>query len=302
MKTDSRTTEQIAIVLKQWGISGEDIKHIYTSAHNSSWNVGGKYVLQQHFKPNIEFQSRKIRLVSLLAKERIPTVVYLKTIKGDWTAPEGAYTLAEMLEGEHIDFFEAPELMCELGRGLAQLHLAFSKLESDLQCKDNDFYAEWENYIKPGLVGVSNEIIEQTEAKLSAVYRNLPRCPIHRDVHEENILFHNDKISGWLDFDLSRRDIRIFDMAYLLAGLLVGNIGDSTKLKTWKTIYRNLLDGYSEINRLTEDEISVLPDLMIAIELLFVTYWNDMGDEAEHKKANELAEWLFKMKYVDIVI
>ncbi|MCL2855391.1 MAG: phosphotransferase [Defluviitaleaceae bacterium] len=296
MKINSVAIEHIVDVLKHWGISGETVEYIYTSEHNSSWNIGGRFVLQRQLVHDAQHQSRKIRLATILAKEGIATVVYLKTTQGDLATPDGAYTLMEMLKGEHIDFYASPDLMCELGRGLAELHLALSKLESELQCRDNDFYAEWENYIKPGLIGVSYEIIEQAEAKISAVYEKLPRCPIHRDIHAQNVLFHNGKISGWLDFELSRKDARIFDIAYLLVGLLVGHTKDSAKLDIWKTIYRNLLEGYNEINRLTDDEISVLPDLMIAIELLFVTYWNGVGNNSGRDEANELAEWLFHNK------
>jgi Ser/Thr protein kinase RdoA (MazF antagonist) len=281
-------TEQIADVLKCWGISGETVEHI----RNSSWDIGGKFVLQR--QTDNQRQTQKIRVANLLAEEGIPTAVYLKTEQGEWTTPDGEYTLMEMLKGEHLDFYTSPSLMCELGRGLARLHLALAKIETELQCRDNDFCAEWENYIKPGLVGVSDEIIVQTEAKISAVYEKLPRCPIHRDVHAQNVLFHNGKISGWLDFELNRKDARIFDIAYLLSGLLAGHMEDSAKLDIWKTLYRNLLEGYSEINILTEDEISVLPDLMIAIELLFVTYWNGEGNDTGRIEAKELAEWLFR--------
>jgi len=293
MEMSSVTTEQIDIILSLWGISGKTVEHIYTSAHNSSWDVGGRFILQRQLSPDIEKLSRNILLSNLLAKENIPIIVYIKTTQGEWTSPDGAYTLTERLKGKHLDFYTSPDLMFEMGRGLAQLHVAFSRLEDELQCREHNFITEWENYIKPGLFGVSNVIIKQTEDEISAVYEKLPRCLIHRDVHAQNVLFDNGKISGWLDFDLNRKDARIFDIAYLLAGLLVGCTEDSTKLDIWKAIYKNLLVSYNEVSPLTEDEISILPDLMSAIELLFVTYWNSMGNDSERDKANKLAEWLF---------
>jgi Ser/Thr protein kinase RdoA (MazF antagonist) len=293
MEKDSVSIEQIGDILKHWGVSGESIEHVYTSAYNSSWNVGGRFILQRQLTSDVDKQSRKIRLANLLAKENVSTVVYIKTIHGDWTSSDGAYTLTKRIKGEHLDFYTSPDLICELGRGLAQLHLVLSKLESELQYKDHDFYTEWKNYIKPGLVGVSDDIIEQTEARVFSVYDMLPRCPIHRDVHAQNVLFYNGKISGWLDFELTRKDARIFDIAYLLGGLLVGRMGDSVELNIWRIIKHNLLGGYSEVSPLTEEEISILPDMMIAIELLFVTYWNSVNNDSERDKAVELAEWLF---------
>jgi Ser/Thr protein kinase RdoA (MazF antagonist) len=285
-KMHSASLEQIADILKFWGISGENVRH----TSNSSWNVGGKFVLQ--FVPSMQHQLRKIRLANLLIEAGIPAAVYVKTAQGELTTPDGAYTLMEMLAGEHINFYDSPDLMHELGRGLAQLHIALSKLEPQLQCSDNDFYAEWKNYIKPGLVGVSAEIINHTEAKLATTYEKLPRCPIHRDVHAQNVLFLGNKISGWLDFELSRKDARIFDLAYLLAGLLVGHTKNPANQATWKHLYRNAIRGYNEVSPLTPEETTTLPHLMIAIELLFVTYWNTANNAPERTKAAELAAWL----------
>jgi Ser/Thr protein kinase RdoA (MazF antagonist) len=281
--------------LTHWGLSDEPITHIYTSAHNSSWDIGDKYILQQQLDPDADTDrlTKNIRLVNLLSAENIPTVVYIKTLSGEWTTPDKSYSLMEKLKGEHIDFYDFPELVTELGRGLAELHLALSGIETELEYKDYDFLSEWNNYIKPGLSHVSDEIIKRVETKIFANYSSLPRSPIHRDVHSQNVLFCDGKISGWLDFDLNRKDARIFDLAYLLAGLLVGKMNNPSALTIWKIIYRNLLDGYNEISPLTESEIAALPDLMIAIELLFVTYWNKVGNEKQREMAKELAIWLY---------
>jgi len=279
-------------ILQHWNVSGEPVTLIYKSAHNSTWNIGDKYILKNN--PNAEQLSRNIHLANLLAAQNIPAVTYIKTINGEWTAPDKTYCLMEKIKGEHIDFYASPEIIRELGRGLARLHTALSEIEPELQCHDNNFLVEWRDYIKPGLVGVSDSLAEQTENRLFSLYGKLPRGPIHRDVHSQNVLFCDGKITGWLDFDLNRKDVRVFDLAYLLAGLLVGRIDDSQKIKEWKNIYRELLTGYDEVNTLTADERKALPILMIAIELLFVTYFGSMGKDEERDKANALAEWLHK--------
>ena len=55
---------------------------------------------------------------------------------------------------------------------------------------------------------------------LEAVYDDLPKQLIHRDVHFGNFLFFEGNLSGYIDFDLSQRNIRIFDICYFLTGLL----------------------------------------------------------------------------------
>jgi Ser/Thr protein kinase RdoA (MazF antagonist) len=267
-------------ILENWGLSEESVELIQTSLHNSTWNIGGKYILQQHSGSNKEHMHRMVHLANMLIAQGIPAIEFIKT--------DNEYSLTKKIEGEHIDFYASPDTATELGRGLAQLHNALT----EIKCDNNDFLREWKNYIKPGLVCVSQEIIEQTELKLVNLYEKLPRCPIHRDVHSNNILFRNGKISGWLDFELNRKDARVFDLAYFLAGLLVGKIENPRMIETWKTIYRNVLAGYSEVSPLSPEEIEILPFLLIAIELLFVTYWNSLENSAERDKAIELAQYL----------
>ncbi|MCL1882875.1 MAG: phosphotransferase [Defluviitaleaceae bacterium] len=284
-----------------WNLQCETFEHIQTSAHNSSWSIDGKFVLRRILEPNIAQLTQTIQLSNLLDGAGIPTVVYLKTTSGGWSTPSGEYCLMEKLNGEHCDFYESPILAKELGRGLARLHLALSEIESELQYKDYDFLSEWNNYIKTGLVGVSDEIICRVETIIFNNYKNLPRTPIHRDAHSRNVLFNDEKLSGWLDFDLSRKDARIFDLAYFLAGLLVGEINNPDKLRIWKQICRNSIEGYSEISPLNGEEIKSLPCFMIAIELLFVTYWNSVGNDKEHEKAKELAVWIHEVGFEEFL-
>ena len=62
-------------------------------------------------------------------------------------------------------------------------------------------------------------------------------------------------------------------------------------------MYTYLIDGYNELSPLSDLEINFLPDLMNAIELLFVTYWNSVGNVEESEKAKRLAMWIFKEKF-----
>jgi Ser/Thr protein kinase RdoA (MazF antagonist) len=277
-------------ILKFWGLSNEVVTLLHAGEDNSTWSVGDKYILQH--KPNSAQHS--IQLANLLMENGIPAAVYVKTISGDWTTPDGTHCLMEKVEGLHVDFYESPELIRELGRGLALLHAAFLKLEPRLHCKDNNFIGEWNSWIKPGLSGVSDSLVQRTEEQLFGLYEKLPRCPIHRDVHAQNVLFNNGKISGWLDFDLNRKDARIFDLAYLLAGLLVGKIDNPPMIEIWRTLYRDVLAGYNEISALTAAEIEALPVLMVAIELLFVTFWSSKGNTKGRAEALALAEWINK--------
>ena len=289
-------------ILAHWGLEGESLVHIQTSANGSTWGVGDKFVLRR--QDGVARLARCFRLSELLAEEGVPAVVFVRTKLGEWTSPDGEHCLTQRMEGAHMDFFASPEAAVALGKGLARLHLALAKIESELMYEDYDFICEWSNYIKPGLggagsvrfahcaPGVSDEIVRRVEGDVLAAYVGLPRCPIHRDVHAQNVLFCDGAVSGWLDFGLTRKDARVFDLAYFLAGLLVGRQDDSVGLETWRVIYRNLLAGYKAVSPLQDAETEILPALMIAIELLFVTYWNGAGNVEARDEAGALAAWL----------
>ena len=77
---------------------------------------------------------------------------------------------------------------------------------------------------------LGEEDYTRTVSLLEAVYPSLPKQLIHRDVHFGNFLFFEGSLSGYIDFDLSQRNIRIFDLCYFLSGLLAEETEDAYPL------------------------------------------------------------------------
>jgi len=283
-------------VLKHWGLEEEPVKlreRSCKSASNEIWEVGNQYILKGYSDKGALQTS--IEINKLLLRSQVSVVEYLQTTDGNWKTADGSYCMMKKLPGQHLTFDEVTEsIVQELGKELAKLHLSLLKVESETFYQDHDFLSEWYDYIKPGLVNVADDIVDFVEGKLVGLYSLLPRQLIHRDIHFENILFKNDKLTGWLDLDLSRKDIRIFDLAYFLVGQLVGKVEDPRQISKWCLVRDSLLAGYNKVERLSTEEIEILPVLMIAIELLFVTYWQGKGNVREQGKAICLAKWLYE--------
>lgn len=72
---------------------------------------------------------------------------------------------------------------------------------------------------------LDEETFRSAVGNLQDGYDRLPRQLIHRDVHFGNFLFDHGEFSGYIDFDLSQKNIRIFDICYFLTGLLSSQIG-----------------------------------------------------------------------------
>ena len=284
------TKVDIAAVLEHWGLSEMTATPIYGSA-NSTWEIGGRYVLKHN--PNPGELAGSLQLTGLLAAEGIPVATHVRTRDGGLTTPDGKNCLMTKLRGEVVDLYRRRELAAVLGGELARLHVALARIEPRVSgCCDNDLLAEWKSYIAPGIAGeISGERIAYVEEGLLALYPALPRQLIHRDVHLNNLLFEEDRLSGWLDFDLRRRDARLFDIVYLLGSL---QPEDRARAPVWSSICGDILAGYERLQPLSPDERKALPVLLLAEGLLFVAFWGDQGNQKKRREAAEAVDWLFQ--------
>ena len=281
---------EINEILKFWGLDGAIVTPMEQRSE-STWDVGGMYVLK-HFRA-AEDLSRSMKFSRLLSSHGIPVITFIPADDGQITPQDSLYCLMTKLPGKHVDFYEEQSLAHEMGRELARLHIALSDIESKTSCHDSNLLSDWHDRIKPGLGDVSTCMVQSIDTAFCDMFPKLPHQLIHRDVHCHNVLFENGRLTGWLDFDLSHRNVRIFDIAYLLSGLLIGIIDNPVKVEKWRSIYIDLLHGYDEVNRLSDNERNAIPVLMIMIEFLFIWYWEEQGDSEQRGIALELATWLY---------
>ena len=131
---------------------------------------------------------------------------------------------------------------------------------------------------------VDQEEYSKTVESLEKVYDALPKQLIHRDVHFGNFLFFEEDLSGYIDFDLSQKNIRIFDICYFLAGLLAEEAEKALTKNEWIRNVKAAMAGYESICKLSEKEKEAVPCVMECIEILFVAYFIGIEDT---KHAND---------------
>ncbi len=139
-----------------------------------------------------------------------------------------------------------------MGETIASLHVMFRECEKKIPFWDNSLLDEMEGWVKDILTADGWKLIRKQEyessvKRLRTVYAVLPKQLIHRDVHFGNFLFQNGEFSGYIDFDLSQRNIRIFDLSYFLAGLLAKESGNNLQKEEWLRILHDVLSGYESI-------------------------------------------------------
>ncbi|MBQ7918581.1 MAG: phosphotransferase [Lachnospiraceae bacterium] len=279
--------DYINAILYDWDMEDEEVKQIYDSV----WQVGDKYVLKVY--DNVTMLERNIRIISILSDLEIP-VGRLIPNRNNLTYSKDEhnyYILTERLKGSNIvGLEELDKLSYKMGKIIADLHNAF------LQCEKQDDF--WENnlllemkgwiadtFIRKGWGDVNKNRYDDTLLNLESLYGTLPVQLIHRDVHFGNFLFDNGNFSGYIDFDLSQKNIRIFDICYFVLGLLSEEEKVDITQEKWFEILKDVFRGYNEVNKLSLQEIKAVPYVMKSIELLFAAWFLNQND----KKCSENA-------------
>ena len=111
---------------------------------------------------------------------------------------------------------------------------------------------------------LSKNIYEEYDRICSNWPKDLPSGIIHADLFPDNILFHDDQISGVIDFSFSCNDFLSYDLSICINAWCFRD-GEFDIL-----LSRNLLNGYQEERQLRNDEIEKLPILCSGSALRFL--------------------------------
>ena len=133
--------------------------------------------------------------------------------------------------------------------------------------KDDTYY-----YVLTQKLRGSNitEINENIAHKLGCILANLHTA--FRECESQG------EFSGYIDFDLSQRNIKIFDLCYVMLGLLSEEEKLEISEKQWFVILEKFFDGYEQQCKLTVEEKQAIPYVMESIEILFAAWFVGQND------------------------
>ena len=172
----------------------------------------------------------------------------------------------------------------EIGRAAGELSLAFTKISAPKESPTPPYYELYKvhhavtsdnfreviqssqfDHVREPTSFIFDEIVnlEKTIANLLAL--NLPMQLIHGDLHYDNVLVHEEKVSGVLDFEFCAYDWRAMEVAICLSKY-VGDVNATQKVDEF-------LSGFCEFITLTEDEARALPALIKLRVLSNVVYF-----------------------------
>ena len=285
--------EKIEQILPLWEIESGQILQIYPSA----WEVNSSFVMKVYQDRNQ--LERNITISTKLLESNIPVAEIVTTNSGDkYVECDGAYFLmSKKLSGSNRADIRDTRLAGQMGYAIAQLHKAFLECERVIDFWDNSLLVEMQGWIRENLAAdkwniVSEDEYVNTKQELEQIYKFLPRQLIHRDVHFGNFLFQDDKLTGYIDFDLSQRNIRIFDICYFLTGLLAEETEIPLTKDEWMNMVSAVIEGYERLSALTIQEKEAIPCVMKCIEILFVAYYISVKDVKCAKDAKEVFSFI----------
>lgn len=295
------THKDAARVLKHWGLEGEQLRDVLVESTGAQREnlaqVGAKYFLKRTADP--KKLENNLALTKALAELGLLSPVPVPTLAGEEYLREGeyCYTLTERLPGCSVTALELlePENARREGMAIAGLHRALKDIEASVE--EADLLSTLKNWAVPtakDALGLTKGWCEDFLAQMEGLWQSLPRQIIHRDLCPGNLVRDGEEW-GFLDFELSQRNIRIYDVVYAAGAVLSETF--PAHAEAWLGCWKGLLEGYAP----TETERKAAPLVLLGSQLVCVAWFAGQEKYRELFETNKrmtlwLLEWLEELK------
>ncbi len=207
--------------------------------------------------------------------------------------------LVTFLNGQSKNKITSEECF-EIGKITAQLHEITKKF--NVSRKNNLSIESWQNIFEKTIKkkkDLDETIIKKTKNYLNFLKdnwpKNLPQGIIHADLFPDNIFFTNNKVSGIIDFYFACNDFFAYEIAICINSICFDNNSTFNMTKA-----KNLIDGYSSIRTLSEEEKKFLPILSMGAAMrFFLTRLHDFyhTDNKADVKIKDPFEYFKKIEF-----
>ncbi len=306
------THKKLKEILSYWNLENEITTDIYYEETNNIssniWYVGDSYLIKA--TTNLSALKTSIDITESLQKSGLISPTPIPTKDGqNYILNNGIYfSLTKRLKGNYIkssaiyknDLSHARYI----GEIIGQLHLILKEHDKDIMCNNNNLFESVSNWALPEVKKIMNlpeNFSNEYITTFGKLYDKLPKQIIHRDPNPSNIILENDILSGFIDFESSERNIRIFDPCYASTAILSETFESSAikkeNLDKWIEIYKNVILGYDTVCKLSEEEKQALPYVIFSIQMICIAYFSTVDKYKELAEINKkMLEWLFKNK------
>ena len=293
-------------ILRNWGFEDERITDIvYAETGNiseSACYVGDNYVIK--YSANLGKVQTHITLSQAIESVGLSSATPIKNTQGEYVVTNGDlyFYVTKRLVGNQLkastmyldDYLPKARF---IGEVIGQLSLALSKVDATVN--ESNIYVNAREWAIPTLaekINLPEEFIKRYEKEFGEIYELLPQQIIHRDPNPGNIILSDDNW-GILDFDLSEKNIRIFDPCYAATAILSESFENDNldKLSQWVVIYKNILYGYDEVAKLSDNEWKAIPFVIITNQFISTAWFSEQEKYKDIYEINtKMTEWMLE--------
>lgn len=300
------THKRLKEILKVWGLEKEELADfIYEETGNVNENafyVGSEYLI--HRTKDAEMVEKLISLAVITGEIGIDVSKPIKTLDGKQYYSDGDFYFY-VTRRQQGSCLKASSLFLEdytvkarfIGEMVGQLSIALA--DADISVKDINIYDQVTEWAIPELqdkIQIPDWFLEQYSREFAEIYPLLSRQLIHRDPNPGNIIQGNE-CWGIIDFGESERNVRILDPCYAATAVLSENFreDDSEHLQKWIEIYKNIIIGYDEVVKLTDEEWKAIPYLVLSNQLIASAWFAEQEKYQELYLINvKMTEWMLE--------
>ncbi len=307
------TEKELRKILANWDIPQDQIiggvKIVDgTKTANNTWQIGKDYILKTGDRAML---LRNARAAKAIEKHGFAASVPVTTKNGDeFTEGQDIFVLIRKVKGEPLPKADRFGTQCgdfgfKYGQAIAKLHSALAEEEEDLQPYEQNLFAHVTEYALPKVkkqniqwnMGLSESFFEDYSHNFGKLFKKLPKQLIHHDPNPCNILFYGGEVSGFTDFELSERNMRLWDPCYCATGILSEQKNTENAYDKFPVILENILKGYDSVHPLTYEEKQAVYYVICSIQMICVAYFESVNEYKDLAKINrEMLMYIIEQK------
>ena len=230
------------------------------------------------------------------------TIIFADTVKlknGDDYLQSGDlyFVIINRIKGEQLkceDIFADTGIAYTIGISIAKLHNKLKAFDN-ADFKQVNIYNDCVESIDK-IQNFTQEFKENYKSTFGKIINQLPTQLIHRDINPSNMIFDNGEFKGFIDFDLTEVNVRIFDICYCATAILSECFSKpNVDINKWLEILDNLVAGYDSINKLSDSEKQAIPYVIYSIQIICISYFSKYDKYVDLTDINtKMLKWLLE--------
>lgn len=301
------TEKQIRKILLDWDLrENAEVKNLYGFNGNkleNVWDIDDKFILKASI--NLSGLKQHILISKDLNEAGFDGPIPIETTNNkEYVEYQNIYfMLSRKIEGSSLtskEIYEDLNKARYLGEIIGQLHLILERYDKDVICNEPDIYKNVTSGAHEDIKNLMNlpiDFYKKYDKEFGKLYPYLKKHIIHRDPNPSNIIMRDDKLVSFIDFELSERNIRVFDPCYAATSILSETFSEKTseELEVWFIIFKEIIEGYDSVCNLTKEEKQAIPYVIYSIQIVCIAYFSKYNKYKNLADINiEMLSWLYE--------